>query len=364
MKKIFLFFVFTIIFFTINAQQNSAVQNYISTYKELAITEMMRTGVPASITLAQGILESQAGQSDLVKQSNNHFGIKCKTEWTGQKVYHDDDEKNECFRVYSSAADSYKDHSDFLKNRPNYSFLFNLDPTDCEGWAKGLKKAGYATEPNYPQMLMKLIVDNHLQDYTVIALQREQQLNGSTVAYNTPSNNASSSLVAVAAEQDATTLSSSEQQKQTPAVVVAQAIVATSVYPEGEFKINETKVVYTKAGTSLFALASNNNIAYQKLLEFNELQKEDILAKSQLIFLERKSKKGKTDFHIVGADETLENIAQTEGVRLENLLEYNRVIKGEEPATGEKIYLRYNAPYSPKLAGENIISSQAFNGTK
>ena len=128
MKK-WIIFSLVLIAVSVKAQKEKG-EAYINTYKDLAMAEMLRSGVPASITLAQGILESQYGESDLVKTSNNHFGIKCKTEWTGAKTYHDDDEKGECFRVYPTAADSYKDHSDFLKTRPNYAFLFNLDPTD------------------------------------------------------------------------------------------------------------------------------------------------------------------------------------------------------------------------------------------
>ncbi|MGI8951549.1 MAG: glucosaminidase domain-containing protein [Chitinophagaceae bacterium] len=357
MKKIFLLVVTTIIFLSIYAQ-NTAIQNYISTYKELAINEMMRTGVPASITLAQGILESQAGQSDLVKQSNNHFGIKCKTEWTGAKIYHDDDEKGECFRVYQSAEDSYRDHSDFLKNRPYYADLFNLDPTDYQGWAYGLKQAGYATEKDYPQNLIKLITDYHLQDYTLIALQKERNPNQQIIAANNSLDNSTSS-----ANNNNVFLSAPTQQQNISSVTIAQTSVAPPSYPKGIFSINQLKVIYAQAGTSLFALASNYNVAYQKLLDFNELPQQDILAKDQLIFLERKSKKGANDFHVVAEDETLENIAQTEGVRLENLLEYNHLYKGEEPAKGEKIYLKFNAPYLPKLAGENIKLS-ATSGTK
>ncbi|RYZ47731.1 MAG: N-acetylmuramoyl-L-alanine amidase, partial [Chitinophagaceae bacterium] len=127
------------------AQAKNRVQEYIDKYKDIAMAEMARTGVPASITLAQGIHESGAGTSDLVQRSNNHFGIKCKTEWTGEKVYHDDDARGECFRKYDDPFTSYKDHSDFLRARKHYASLFDLDPQDYEGWAYGLKKAGYAT---------------------------------------------------------------------------------------------------------------------------------------------------------------------------------------------------------------------------
>lgn len=150
--------------------QKITVQQYISRYKDIAIQEMKRTGVPAAITLAQGILESECGNGELVKKSNNHFGIKCKLDWTGEKVYHDDDESGECFRKYDSAVQSYIDHSNFLKSRKHYASLFELDPVNYKGWAYGLKKAGYATNPKYPQLLIKAIEDYRLNDYTLIAL--------------------------------------------------------------------------------------------------------------------------------------------------------------------------------------------------
>src|SRR5438270_3986924 len=125
------------------AQNSEIVRKYIDSYKDIAIAEMQRTGVPASITLAQGILETEAGTSDLVRASNNHFGIKCKGDWTGETVFHDDDAKGECFRKYNDPADSYKDHSDFLRTRPNYTSLFQLDPTYYEAWARCLKRADY-----------------------------------------------------------------------------------------------------------------------------------------------------------------------------------------------------------------------------
>src|SRR5215510_6897740 len=152
------------------AQDPSSIQIYISTYKDIAIEEMQRTGVPAAITLAQGIHETLAGTSDLVKESNNHFGIKCKDTWTGPSVKHNDDARNECFRKYNSASDSYRDHSDFLRGSPRYVSLFDIDPTDYKDWAYGLKKAGYATNPRYAEVIIKLIEDYNLQDYTMIAM--------------------------------------------------------------------------------------------------------------------------------------------------------------------------------------------------
>ncbi|MBS1654134.1 MAG: glucosaminidase domain-containing protein, partial [Bacteroidetes bacterium] len=167
------------------AQRPEDIQKYIDAYKAIAISEMQRTGVPAAIKLAQGIHETEAGTSDLVLKSNNHFGIKCKTGWSGQSVTHTDDAPNECFRKYDSPLDSYKDHSDFLRNSPRYASLFNLDPTDYKGWAYGLKKAGYATNPKYPQIIIKLIEDYNLEDYTLIALGRKSDDSNGALAIAT-----------------------------------------------------------------------------------------------------------------------------------------------------------------------------------
>ena len=333
MKKIFLFVIGAAGCIYGRSQTDDAVQTYINTYKELAISEEIRTGVPAAITLAQGLLETQAGQSDLVKASNNHFGIKCKSDWTGATVYHDDDAKGECFRSYNNAEDSYHDHSDFLKTRPNYAFLFQLDPTDYEGWAKGLKKAGYATSNVYSQTLIKLIVTNHLQDYTLLAIQREQNGNiQPLLAANTTAADNTEAAYAVPPPVPAKPVT----------VTAAQTTIEapTALYPSGVFEINQTKVVFVKAGTSLFALASNYKIAYPKLLEFNDMQEKDILDKSSLIFLAKKQKKGSSPYHVVLAGETLHDIAQAEGMRMESLTEYNHLSENDVLETGSKVYLQ------------------------
>jgi LysM repeat protein len=158
-----------------NAQEspNPDILAYIERYRTLAVDEMVRTGVPAAIKLAQGIIETQAGMGELVSRSNNHFGIKCKSSWTGERTYHDDDEKGECFRKYATAEDSWRDHSDFLRTQPRYAFLFRLDPTDYTGWAKGLKSAGYATDPRYPERLIRYIESYRLNELTLTALSRK-----------------------------------------------------------------------------------------------------------------------------------------------------------------------------------------------
>ncbi|HWB24528.1 MAG TPA: glucosaminidase domain-containing protein [Chitinophagaceae bacterium] len=362
MKKVALLFV-CILAATVMYAQTDAVKHYIDTYREIAVNEMIRTGVPAAITLAQGILESQAGQSDLCQQSNNHFGIKCKDEWTGPYVLHDDDKKNECFRVYQNAEESFKDHSDFLKNRPYYTNLFSLAPDDYKGWAKGLKKDGYATERNYPQMLIKIIEDNNLQQYTMVALERMKNPNQPVYVSDNDNNGTPVKTAVATAEQQPSVNKATDEgdndatgnaNQQENAVKAAgnsntengddenagDVAVNADAYPDGVFTINQTRVVYAKDGTSLLALASTYNISYKSLLDFNDLGKGDILHKNCLIFLERKPKRSTKDYHIVSSSETIEDIAQKEGVRLESLLEYNALQKGSMLAAGTKVYLR------------------------
>lgn len=338
--------------------QKERGEAYVNTYKEIAITEMLRSGVPAAITLAQGILESQFGESDLVKNSNNHFGIKCKTEWTGPKTYHDDDEKGECFRVYATAEESYKDHSEFLRTRPNYAFLFKLDPTDYEGWAKGLKTAGYATSPTYPQKLLKVINDYNLQQYSLQALARlHDQAPVNVVPTITTTTNVATAVV----EKENTntqTEQSLNQTTETPAkaTVVKEEIQVvntteqvntnaevktkkTTTYPSGIFTINHAKVIYAAEGTSLLSLANQYDLPLSKLIEFNDLSEMDVLDIDRLLFIEKKAKKSTSDFHIVANGETLHDISQQEGIRLDNLMEYNMLSKNSMLTAGNKLYL-------------------------
>jgi LysM repeat protein len=312
---------------SLQGQAPADILTYVNTYKDLAVSEMQRTGIPASIILAQGIHETQAGTSDLVKQSNNHFGIKCKETWTGSVVHHDDDARGECFRSYNSPADSYKDHSDFLVSSPRYQFLFKLSPTNYEGWARGLKKAGYATNPQYSQILIRLIEDYNLQQYSLVAMGQLKPLLGQEDGQK------KGSLPDAAAKQD-------------------PAVAGTVVYPEGEFMINETRVVFKKAGSSLLAISEQYNMALSRLLDFNDLSQEDVLINDQLLFLQRKRKTGSTPYHVVKPGETMYGICQMEGIRYESLMQLNGLSPGQEPASGEKIYLMEAAPGKPALAGE------------
>lgn len=327
------------------------IQSYINLYKELAISEMLRTGVPASVTLAQGILETAGGQSDLASIANNHFGIKCKSDWTGETMSHDDDAKNECFRKYSSVEESYKDHSDFLRTRPMYAFLFKLDPTDYEGWAKGLKKAGYATSSTYAQQLIRLIVENNLQSFTLLAMQRKEM--GDDLFVTARTNETQEEL----SESRDKRSEANENAATKPKVALKEKAV-TSNYPLNSiFNINEAKVIYAEAGTSLLAVADTYKVGLKKLLEFNDLEQTDILTTNQLIFLQKKAKKGVKDVHIVEQNESIHDIAQKEGVQLSAIMEFNGLQKGMQPANGEKIYLKYPAPSSPRLAGAGLAKS-------
>jgi hypothetical protein len=328
---------------------------YVNSYKALAMAEEQRAGIPAAIILAQGLHESEAGTSELVKQSNNHFGIKCKDEWKGAVVYHDDDSRQECFRSYATAADSYKDHSDFLRRSGRYSFLFDLDPSDYEGWAYGLKKAGYATNIRYSQILIKLIKDYNLQQYSLIAMGKMRPED--EVVLVAPGGNSAPLSAVVAAGQgtEVTKVPNKDGQGTTSgrssAVTGGGVDSLASLYPEGEFAINKARVVYARAGLSLLVIAGQYDIPLARLLEFNDMREQDVLERGQLIFLQRKRRTGSVEYHVVREGESLYAICQVEGIRYQDMLEMNQLNPGLQPATGERIYLQGSAPSRPRLAG-------------
>ena len=297
-----------------------------------------------------------AGTSDLVQKSNNHFGIKCKDTWKGESVFHDDDLRGECFRKYSTAADSYRDHSDFLKGSPRYASLFDLDPTDYRHWAYGLKKAGYATNPQYPQIIIKLIEDYHLEDYTLIGM-------GQTIAKEVEIAKAdpqpskvmppvSSQVITVARKEDPVPQVIPEEKKpviEKPQKEETRITVSKPSYPEGEFKLNETRVVYARKGSSYLGLAEQYNVPLARIFEFNDMGAAETVDNDRIIFLQRKRKTGNNEFHIVQPGESLYDIAQVEAIRLETLLEYNWLKPGMKPAIGDKLFLRQKADAMPSL---------------
>ncbi|HUR11158.1 MAG TPA: glucosaminidase domain-containing protein [Flavitalea sp.] len=340
MKITSLFSICLLISFFSLAQPKSDIYEYIRSYKEIAMSEMKRSGVPASIKLAQGIHETYAGKSDLVLKSKNHFGIKCKSEWTGNKVYHDDDARGECFRSYASPADSYVDHSNFLRNSARYAFLFNFDPTDYKAWAYGLKKAGYATNVKYSEIIIRLIEEYNLNQYSLIALNRmdasQEDIAGGQLGV-LPTTVPAGEVIAIDGK--------------------VTEVIKPVKYPDGEFYINNTRVVFARQGSSLLSIAQTFDVSLSRILDFNDLKGEDILLRDQLVFLQRKRKAGVNEFHIVQQGESLYDIAQAEGIRLHSLLELNHLQTLLDPAAGEKLFLQKDAPSRPKLAIEVSTSS-------
>jgi LysM repeat protein len=299
--------------------QKLSPQEYIQTYKDFAIREMKRMGVPAAITLAQGLLETENGNSVLVKKSNNHFGIKCKSSWTAEGVSHDDDAPGECFRTYKDAEGSYRDHSNYLRGNERYAFLFKLDPRDYKGWAYGLKKAGYATNPRYPDILIRNIEENNLQQYTMLAVNDVPNFDASKYRSD-PEDKAFTELV------KNTTETNTQQQFTAGA---SEKIV-----------INGSKAIYESKGRSLLAIATENNINLNKLLEYNDMEKDGLLEADQFIFLEKKSKEGEKDYYVVQSNESLFDVAQKNGIRLQNLNEYNGLSGNEQLPAGKRLSLK------------------------
>jgi LysM repeat protein len=332
--------------------QSPAILEYIQLYAPIAIEEMIRTGVPASIKIAQGILETNAGRGDLVMRSNNHFGIKCKTSWTGEKVFHDDDEEGECFRKYASAYDSYVDHSNYLKSQPRYSFLFSYNKDDYASWAWGLKKAGYATNPIYAQTVIKYIEQyrlNQLNSFETIP--DEESLKSFLIALNGPSNTA----IAVSGSTNQVNEKISGSQKADDANEADKEIIAEKEsYPVGIFKVNGLKVIHAKKGTSLLAIAKKYKQQLSNLVYWNELSKNTaILSEDQLIFIQKKRKTGSTQYHIVNAYEDIREISQKEGIQLSSLLKLNKISLGMQPKVGEKLSLQIQRKDLPQLIGKH-----------
>ncbi|GAA4313506.1 glucosaminidase domain-containing protein [Compostibacter hankyongensis] len=330
--------------FGAKAQSRVDAESYIAAYKTLAETEMLRTGVPAAISLAQGILESDAGNSWLVQHSNNHFGIKCKNNWQGATVLYDDDSRNECFRKYASATDSWHDHSDFIRSSPRYASLFDLDPLDYKAWATGLKKAGYATSKTYVERLLTVIDRYGLQRYSIEALANKKQTGRTAFATMLDKK-----------------VNADERERGTPAPAVQQppAPVAVVRYPAGIFRINGKKVMYMKRGSALLPVADQFKVKLRRLVKYNELQGDAPLKKDMLVYLQQKGKTGSHAVHKVLPGEDVRTIAQREGIRLKNLYKLNRMRQGDEPAVGAVLYLQHRAEHAPALLGETVAPALA-----
>lgn len=325
-KTCFTLFSFLVSVLVVHGQKLSQ-EEYISKYKNLAISEMYRSGVPASITLAQGILETESGNSPLVLRSNNHFGIKCKSNWNGPSVSHDDDERDECFRAYGSAEESYRDHSDFLKNSSRYAFLFNYESTNYKDWAFGLKQAGYATNPRYPEMLIRFIETNNLQQYD-------------TANFLLANN--------VDPEPNYDVFHTAIQEKHPGNNQQTNTYIAFSNHV-----VNGSKAIFVPEGTSLLAIATRQKIHLSKLLELNDLKKDGLLERGQFIFLEKKASQGENEFYITEAGETIYDVAQKNGVLLESILLFNKLGENDRLQPGKKLYLKQPSSASVKRASFN-----------
>jgi LysM repeat protein len=336
----------------VNAQTIS-IEEYVNTYKDIAMKEMIRSGVPASVTLAQGIVETENGNSKLVKKSNNHFGIKCKETWAGPSVSHDDDAPGECFRKYNNAEESYIDHSNFLRTRKHYDFLFTLDPVDYKAWAYGLKKAGYATNPRYPEMLIKYIETYNLNEYSLIAMGKKKADEPVVVKTEQPTT-IPQTTTTVPSPVNSNTVAVTQQpvQTSTAQVVKTEEKKPAPVYPAGEFKINETRVMFAAKGTSFLAIAQQYNVPLKYIFDFNDLTEKEAVEKDQLVYLQRKRRIGANQFHTVADGELLYDIAQQQGIRLDALMQLNFLTVNQQPAAGEQLYLQSPAPAAPKLSNK------------
>ena len=380
------------------SQNNAATIAYINQYKTIAMKEMKRTGVPASITLAQAIVESNSGESNLAKNHNNHFGIKCKSDWTGAKTYQDDDAKQECFRVYDAAESSFKDHSNFLKNRPNYVDLFLLDPVDDTAWAYGLKKAGYATAADYPKKLLKIIDDYELAQYNFPELENEieveveeapvkktisdtpvnkvlvdmpvktlnkplgiAQMNSNESLAPLPSKSLPTKPLPTVQKETITAVQTTQKEPvkidTTKATTITQPVLpkqSTYNYPEGRFRINNVPVILGKENMSFIDIALKYNVPLYKLFEYNEIEVSNLLAKDQLIFLAPKKKAGATSFHLVKNNTSLHEMSQLEGIQLSALKLYNPQLT-DPVKEGTQVLLFKQKDNSPVIKKDNSL---------
>ncbi|CCY64949.1 family 4 N-acetylmuramoyl-L-alanine amidase [Prevotella sp. CAG:1124] len=304
MKRYFVLSIITFLCVSLNAQLkwNSRYQAYIDQYKDLAIAEMLKYNIPASITLAQGLLESGAGMSELARNGNNHFGIKCH-DWTGARTYHDDDANNECFRAYRDVYESYEDHSRFLARQPRYRSLFRLKRTDYKGWAKGLKKCGYATSPTYAKQLIGIIELYKLHKYDKAKKYDKFMVERSSVKDVAPSIN----------------------------------LHPIHIY-------NKNYYLNVRQGDTFRSIAREVGISYKKLAKYNERDKNDRLIPGEIIYLKKKQKKADKAYknrpHRVKAGESMYSIAQYYGIRLESLYKMNDLSPDYSIQVGDLLRIR------------------------
>ncbi len=291
--------------------QNYSKQDYIEKYCDLAVKEMKRVGIPASITLAQGMLESGNGNSTLAKKSNNHFGIKCHNDWEGNRVYHDDDSKGECFRKYKTVYESYIDHSDFLATKQRYASLFFLKTTDYKGWAHGLKKAGYATDPRYAKRLINIIEANDLDRFDSGKINIARNAKSKSGSYKTTGKSVDNFSV--------------------------------EVYASHKLGVNNgIKYITVKEQDSFSDICSEFGLKEWEIYAYNDLDKDAKINEYRYLYVQPKRKKAhrKHSVHRVKTGESLHYISQKYGVKLSRLYKINHLDKGDKIEEGQLIQLR------------------------
>lgn len=327
MKKAIFILLLSVLFLHTQAQPPDSGylirEQYISQYKELAVREMQLFGIPASIKLAQAVLESGAGRGDLATKANNHFGIKCKNEWQGDKYFKDDDAPRECFRKYRDAESSFRDHSLFLTTRDRYKFLFNLPVTDYKAWALGLKEAGYATNPLYAERLIKIIEDHQLFliDQGVEWPPRQPKIAEKPIATNITTDTLQATAAPFHPEVE-------------------------SVTPQGRqiFRNNGVKYIITRPGDNATELAREFDLYTWQIYEFNDMTRDEEIRPGQIIYLGKKKRKAEEDFYVVKPGETMHAISQKFGIRLQRLYDLNRMKFGTQPSSGDTLWMWKKKP--------------------
>ena len=294
-------------------------EQYIAQFKEAAIADMKKTGVPASITMAQGMFESDYGNSSLAKVAKNHFGVKCHKDWGGDTYYMDDDAPNECFRKYTSVEESYDDHSNFLRTRDRYKFLFDLQIEDYKGWAKGLKQAGYATNPAYADKLIEII-----ERYNLQAL--DQGGTPQPIADNKEEKHKEKEKKKEVVNEDNKPIKA----KITPRVKVLNGLAT----------INNIPFVYVEKSDSYLKIAKQYNLELWQILEYNEAEKNDILHIGDIVFVKPKKGRAEVETYTVREGETMYDIAQAYGVRQKKLYQMNNIVPGTALTQGQELKMR------------------------
>lgn len=315
---------------------------YIERYAPVAVEEMFRSGVPASITLAQGMLESSNGQSRLAVKGNNHFGIKCH-DWTGARIFHDDDRKGECFRKYRTPEESFRDHSDFLRYRDRYKFLFDLKTTDYKGWAYGLKRAGYATDPAYPRKLINLIETYDLTRFDQTDARKvRQEKRLSRKEAKRLKKEAASGYENVSVPINSRIPESPSTLEEPQPLDGRQRAVFRFSLSRQLYSQNGVAFVYSVEGESYLAIARLYDLFPKEILAFNDADADQVLMPGTVVYLQPKRKRAAPhiDKYIAEGDEDLRDIAQRFAVKEKSLVKLNGFAEGHRIKTGDTVFLR------------------------